>query len=317
MLCPFLREARVNFCHEAPAAKALPLEVIDAASSRCDGPEHVTCPHARGTAPAAAPASRCPSLVETRVQYCAAVSAPKFIPSLDLLPSRCRSEAHRHCALFLDRAGASAPAPTATAPHRAVGLVEVVDGIEMPLQLGYTANHLWADRGADGSCTVGADGFLVRVIGHADRITFVSSWPGAQSFAVLSIAGLELALAFPFPLDRIVINYALRVEPDRLSTDPYGAGWLFEGSWSGETDAQADPSRRLVRGRDAVAWMHREVERLSLLVHEGIGARGDHAFPAAADGGIFAAGVARALRREDVLHLFSEFFSVSPASWSV
>jgi len=314
VLCPFLREARVNCCREAPAARALPLEAIHAASSRCNGPDYLSCPHARDLVPSATPAGRCPSLVENQVQYCAAVSAPKFIPTIAMLPSRCLSEAHRHCALFLDRSGGQAAAIAAPASQRGARPAVLVEGIEVPLELGYTTNHLWADRGADGSCTIGADGFLARVIGRADRVTFVASWPGVQSFAVLSIAGLELPLAFPYRLDRIVINYVLRVEPDRLTSDPYGAGWLLEGYWSGEPDARLDSPRRVVRGGDAVAWMHREVERLSLLVHDQLGVRGGNGLATAADGGMFAAGVARVLRREDVLHLFSEFFSAPTAS---
>ena len=183
----------------------------------------------------------------------------------------------------------------------------------MPLDLGYTANHLWVDRGSDGSCTVGVDALLVRVIGGADRVTFVSSWPGAQPFAVLSVAGLELPLAFPYPLDRSVINYALRVEPARLADDPYGSGWLFEGHWNG--DAGRSSARPLVSGRGAVAWMRREVERISALVHEQIGARAVDGLRAAADGGVFVAGVARVLRREDALRLLSGLFPVPPSTW--
>jgi hypothetical protein len=312
MCCPFLRDATVNYCREAPAAKALPLEAIHAADSRCNGPEHVSCPYAGGGERGAV-AGRCPSLAERQVQYCLAVSAPKFIPALALLPSRCGTEAYRHCALFLERTGAQIAAagcdPRAAAPPCAF-----VEGLAVPLELGYTANHLWVDRGADGSCTVGVDALLVRVIGGADRVTFVSSWPGAQPFAVLSVAGLELPLAFPYPLEHSVINYTLRVEPERLADDPFGSGWLFEGYWDGDAGRSSAPP--LVSGSRAVAWMRREVERLSNLVHEQIGTRVVDGLRAAADGGVFVAGVARALRREDALHLFSGFFPVPPASWS-
>jgi glycine cleavage system H protein len=309
MCCPFLRESTVNFCQEAPAAKALPLELIHAASSRCNGPEHSSCPHAVGRERATT-AGRCPSLAERKVQCCVAASAPKLIPALAMLPSRCGTDGYRHCALYLDRSGARAAATAARGAARPDGCV---DGIALPLELGYTANHLWVDRGADGSCTIGVDAFLVRVIGRADRVTFVASWPGEQPFAVLSVAGLELPLAFPYQLERSVINYALRVEPERLADDPYGSGWLFEGRWEGEVDTDPASARRLVSGSDAVAWMRHEVERLSTLIHEQMGVRAEHGLRAAADGGTFVTGVARALRREDALHLFSGFFPVPPA----
>ena len=315
MCCPFLRDATVNFCHEAPAAKALPLEAIHAPSSRCNRPEHVTCPHAAGRLTSAA-TTRCPSLVERQVQYCTAVSAPKLIPSHAILPNRCGTDAYRHCALYLDRSGAGAAAVMASAACPAGRPAASVEGITVPLELGYTANHLWVDRGDDGSCTIGVDAFLVRVIGNADRVTFVSSWQGVQPFAVLSVAGLELPLAFPYQLDPFVINYALRVEPERLANDPYGSGWLFEGRWTGPADVEPASTRRLVTGSGALAWMRHEVERLSTLIHEQAGARSVRGVHTATDGGIFVAGVARALRREDALHLFSGFFPIPPANWS-
>jgi glycine cleavage system H lipoate-binding protein len=310
VLCPFLRDATVTFCRQAPAAKALPLEAIDQASSRCNGPDHASCPYAPKEA--GDKAGRCPALEERQVRYCVAASTAKPVPALTMLPSRCSTDAYRHCALYLDRAGAR-PAGAAHGTERPAA---DVDGIEVPLELAYCANHLWADRGTDGSCTIGVDAFLVRAIGSADRVTFVSTWPGTQPFAVLSVAGLELPLAFPYPLERTVINYALRVEPKRLATDPYGAGWLFEGRWVGDVAPEPTSPGRLVRGAAAVFWMRREVERLSVLVHDLIGERAVNGMLAAADGGTFAAGVARALRREDALHLFSGFFPVPPVIWS-
>jgi glycine cleavage system H lipoate-binding protein len=312
MCCPFLREATVNFCREAPNAKALPREAIHAESSRCNGPEHVECPYAAG-GDRGDRAGCCPSFAERRVQYCTAVSAPKLIPALAMLPSRCGTDAYRHCALYLDRTCARGEAPSAG--RGSTRAATDVDGIAVPLALGYTPNHLWVDRGDDGSCTVGVDDFLVRVIGRADRVTFVSSRQDEQPFAVLSVADSELPLAFPHRLAGLMINYALRVEPDRLADDPYGSGWLFEGRWSGEDAGEAVAAGRLRRGGDAVAWMRREVDRLSALVHEHIGARTANGTRVAADGGTFAAGVARAMRREDALRLFSGFFPVPPASW--
>jgi glycine cleavage system H lipoate-binding protein len=301
VLCPFLRDATVTFCRQAPAAKALPLEAIDQASSPCNGPGHASCRYAPKEA--GGDAGRCPALAERQVRYCLAASTAKPVPALTMLPSRCTTDAYRHCALYLDRAGAR-PAGGARGTARPSA---DVDGIEVPLELAYCANHLWVDRGADGSCTIGVDAFLVRAIGAADRVTFVSTLPGAQPFAVLSVAGLDVPLAFPYPIERTVVNYALRVEPERLATDPYGSGWLFEGYWAGGPDREPTSPGRLVHGAAAVFWMRREVERFSVLVHDLMGEQAVNGMLAAADGGTFAAGAARALRREDALHLLSGF----------
>jgi glycine cleavage system H lipoate-binding protein len=311
MRCLFLREETVMSCREAPA-KALPLAAVDPAGSRCHRPDHVTCPY---TTDRGQPAStRCPSLIEQQVQYCAAASPPSLIPAAEMLPSRCRTHAHCHCALFLERAGTCSTA-LGPGPRASCGPVQTVDGIAVPLDRDFTANHLWADRGTDGSCTVGVDAFLVRVVGRVDRVTFASPRAGAQPFAVLSVAGIDLPLVFPYQLDRVAINYSLRVAPQRLTEDPYGAGWLFEGYWPAAVEAQADAGRRLVRGQDAVRWMQDELERLSVVIHEQIGSRREDGLRLAADGGTFAVGVANALRREDALQLFSDFFPVANQRW--
>ena len=184
VFCPFLRDATVTFCRQAPAAKALPLEAIDQASSRCNGPDHARCPYAPQE-PGGATGGRCPALEERQVRSCVVAAAARPVPALTTLPSRCSTDAYRHCSLYLERAAASA---AVAAPRGVARPTADVDGIEVPLTLAYTANHLWVDRGDDGSCTVGVDAFLVRTIGTADRVTFVSTWPGARPFAVLSVA---------------------------------------------------------------------------------------------------------------------------------
>jgi glycine cleavage system H lipoate-binding protein len=312
MSCPFLKEATVRFCQSAPFAKALPRASIAAGDDRCTRPDHATCPYAVAQVPVAPAGAACPSLAERRVQYCAAVSLPRFIPNASVLPSRCSTDAYRHCAVYLEWVGQRPGVSARPCPRRAEEAVETVDGITVPLDLAYAPNHLWLERGADGTGTIGVDGFLLRVIGHADRVTFVPSRPGVRPFVVLSVGGVELPLAFPLLVERTGINYSLRSGPGRLSDDPYGSGWLFEGYLRDDVVAAGDPTRPLVSGRDAVTWMQREVDRLSGRMHDELSRSEDHGLRAAADGGTFAGGLARTLRREDALRLFAEFFPVPP-----
>jgi glycine cleavage system H lipoate-binding protein len=314
MGCPFLREETVRLCERAPAARPLPREAIDAAGDRCSRWDHVSCPYAADRGSEKPASTACPSLILRQVQFCAAVSARTFIPSAAVLPSRCSTDLYRHCESYLERRGPRAAAPAPAVTRGAGGGVATVDGIAVPLDLDYTPNHLWREVGADGTCVIGVDGFLARVIGKADSVTFVPTRPGAQSFAVLTVAGVELPLAFPRVLERVVINYSLHGDPDRLACDPYGSGWLFEGYRSDGLGAGDHPEDRLVRGRDAAAWMRREVERLSAKVHDAIGRPGTRGERVAADGGTFASGLARTLRREEALHLFSEFFPMPSSS---
>lgn len=310
MGCPFLKEATVRFCQSAPFAKALPQGSIDAGGDRCIRPEHAACPYAVAKASMEPAGATCPSLAERRVEFCAAVSSPKFIPNASVLPSRCSTEAYRHCGVYLEWTRRRPVSSPRSDSQRARADVATVDGIPVPLDLAYAPNHLWLERGADGTCTIGPDGFLVRVIGHADGVTFVPSRPGVRPFVVLSVTGVELPLAFPLLVERTGINYSLRAEPQRLSDDPYGSGWLFDGVLRAHAAATDELTRPFVTGGDAVRWMRCEVDRLSAQLHAQLGRSEEHGLRAAADGGTFASGIARTLHREDALRLFAEFFPV-------
>jgi hypothetical protein len=92
------------------------------------------------------------------------------------------------------------------------------------------------------------------------------------------------------------VNSRLRSDPARLTADPYGAGWLFEG-WEVPGRTRAG----LVSGPQAEAWQAQERERLAHEIHE------THA--PGCDGGAPVHGVAQLLSREHLVCLFQHFFS--------
>jgi hypothetical protein len=94
-------------------------------------------------------------------------------------------------------------------------------------------------------------------------------------------------------------NLYLRADPARLASEPYSAGWLFEGKAAPETTAN------LLQGADARRWMDGEQHRMNEFLQEGT--------QLAADGGLFIPGVASLLEREQLLALFHEFFSLTPS----
>ena len=109
-------------------------------------------------------------------------------------------------------------------------------------------------------------------------------------------------MSFPNPLIIAKVNSRLRSDPARLTIDPYGAGWLFEGyEIPGRTRAG------LVSGKQATAWQREERGRLTRHIHD-VQAPG-------ADGGVPVRGVAQLLSRPDLVCLFQHFFS--KYSWSV
>jgi len=222
------------------------------------------------------PHDRCPHLEEIRVQYCGVSPVTKLVPFSDSQLSNCTSNTYRYCDsyLLLER-------PHATTP---------------PAHLLYTSNHFWLDAEESGLCHIGIDGFLADVAGNVDGITFVTARGTHCPSLALTVHGVEWPMSFPNPLMIQKVNSRVRSDPARLTADPYGAGWLFEG-WElpGRTRAG------LVSGQQAAAWQAEERQRLSDEIHT------THA--PGADGGSPVRGVAQLLSRQHLVCLFQHFFS--------
>ena len=92
------------------------------------------------------------------------------------------------------------------------------------------------------------------------------------------------------------VNSRLRSDPARVTADPYGAGWLFEGYEVPERTRTG-----LVSGKQAEAWQAEERTRLEREIHD------THA--PGCDGGSPVRGVAQLLPRQHVVCLFQHFFS--------
>ena len=122
----------------------------------------------------------------------------------------------------------------------------------------YTPNHFWLDAEESGLCHIGIDGFLADVAGHVDGVTFVTARGTHCPALALTIHGVEWPMSFPNPLMIQKVNSRLRSDPARLTADPYGAGWLFEG-WEVPGRTRAG----LVLRPQAAAWQTEERERLT------------------------------------------------------
>ena len=218
------------------------------------------------------------------MQYCGAAPVAKFVPYSESLLSRCGSDSHRYCELYLSMARPDAPADA--------------EGVSAPEWLSYAANHMWLDVTEDGVCHAGIDGFLSRALGKIDRISYVWTKGLHRPAAVLTVDGCDLQIVFPNEMLLVNCNLYLRTDPSRLSTEPYAGGWLFEGEPLPET------ARNLIPGPQTREWMEREERRMSEFLQQHTAAG-----PLAADGGLFVEGAARHLDREGRLALFHEFFS--------
>lgn len=279
MACPFLREGRARYCHAAPVRKLILDGPGASEGGRCTSVRYLDCELAdkRG-----ARHERCPHLEEIRVQYCGVSAIPKLVPFSESQLSSCTSENYRYCDSYLHLAQ-----PHATKP---------------PANLLYSSNHFWLDAEESGLCHIGVDGFVADVAGNVDGITFVTAHGTHCPALALTIHGVEWPMSFPNPVMIQKVNSRLRSDPSRLTADPYGAGWLFEG-WEVPGRTRAG----LISGQQATAWQEEQRERLTEEIHD------KHA--AGCDGGAPVRGVAQFLSRPDLVCLFQHFFS--KADWTV
>jgi len=288
MTCPFLKEAQVKYCRTSSVRKLIPLAQAGRAEELCSSEKYPACAVFRRQPDATGFAAfgTCPFLHESLMQYCGAAPVAKFVPFSESLLSRCGNGGHRYCELYLQMSHPLRPP-------------ETVDGIPMPAELAYSANHLWVDAAGDGACHVGIDAFLGRVLGRVERIVFVWQKGRHRPTAVVTAGGVDHEIVLPFPMALTDCNLYLRANPERLTGEPYTRGWLFAGV--------PDPGAAdgLLRGERAQHWMEGEVRR----IHEFLQQLPSPAGPTAADGGMFTAGLARSLEHEQMFALFQEFFS--------
>ena len=279
MPCPFLREGRARYCHAAPVRKLILDGPGASDGGRCASPRYVECELAANSK---TQRERCPHLEDIRVQFCSVSPIPKLVPFSDSELSNCTSNTYRYCDSYLHLAQPHATTPAST--------------------LLYSQNHFWLDAEQSGLCHIGVDNFVADIAGSVEGVTFVSSHGTHCPALALTVHGVEWPMSFPNPVMIQRVNSRVRSDPARLTADPYGAGWLFEG-WEVPGRSRAG----LICGPQAAAWQEQEREHLAREIHE--------AHAPGCDGGAPVRGVAQFLERPDLVRLFQHFFSRT--DWSV
>ncbi len=273
MACPLLREGKARYCHAAPVRKLILSGPGATNGGLCDSPQYRSCELAAKDAEAL---DRCPGLEEIRVQYCGVSPVPQFIPFSDSQLSGCTSDNYRYCDSYLHLSQ-----PHVTKP---------------PATLLYSPNHFWLDAEESGLCHIGVDAFVADIAGQVDGVTFVTARGTHCPALALTINGVEWPMSFPNPMMIQRVNGRLRSDPARLTLDPYGTGWLFEG-W----EVPGRTRTGLLRSPQADLWQANERERLNQEIHD------RHA--PGCDGGTPVKGVAQLLERQHLVCLFQHFFS--------
>ncbi|MFA6455304.1 MAG: hypothetical protein WCW40_00680 [Bacteroidota bacterium] len=307
MRCPFLREAQVKFCRASAYKKMIVRLAEQPEHERCSSSEYVNCPAAKQHMEDRPSIDHCPFLHESLVQYCTAAAVTKYIPYTESVLSQCGTDSHKYCELYLTLAQPSEPILTDNAAA-VNGSVQAVDDVKIPSNLYFSPNHMWMEVGTDGVCHIGVDAFLTKVLGSVDQITFLTTKGSHHPAVSFSVGGADLQFVFPLPMNITRANTYLRTNPDKIFSDPYKIGWLFEATDERMKD-QGDGYEGLISGADVTPWMKQEMDRMSTLAHR-IAAQPDmRGAILMADGGIFQTGLAHRIIREELLKLYNDFFS--------
>ena len=314
MRCPFLREAQVKYCRASAFRKMIVRTTDSSDQERCSSPDYVSCPSVKQHHEEHPAQSHCPFLQESLVQYCAAAPVTKFIPYTDGPASRCMNERHRYCELYMDLA--TPEASDEDEPDHHDPQASRADGLRVPASLAYSPNHMWLDMTDDGCCHVGLDAFATRVLGPVERLSFLTAKGLQRPTAVLTVRGVDLQMVFPRQINITGVNSQLRSHPERLGTEPYSFGWLFEGEEprSMSDVPSGDIRSGLIAGKNAAAWMKQEEDRMTSFVHDEIAQSGPDGERVMMDGGSFSSDLMVHLNHDQIHALYNEFFSPY-ASW--
>lgn len=255
MRCVFLREEQVKSCRAVPFRRPLSRSALRGTQERCSTPEHRGCPVAPPSCQAHPVPAHCPFLQESLVQFCAAAAVPTYVPWSESPDLRCGHDGHRFCEVYLGVAGTAGRGPAQAPGGAPEARIFEVEGLPMPAWLHYAPNHLWLDLGDDDLVHIGVDAFLARQVEPAERLRFLTVKGLVRPTVFLSGRGADRTLAFARRLQLVAANTHLRASPGRLTADPYGAGWLFEGRAAAHEPLLAG----LLHGEAARAWMADEV----------------------------------------------------------
>lgn len=303
MRCPFLREAQVKFCRASAHRKMIVRLSEQPANERCSSPDYVNCPAAKQHAEERPSVDHCPFLHESLVQYCTAAPVTKYIPYTESVLSQCGTDSHSYCDLYLALAQ-----PGECGVEAAAGCAANSSSIKAPKELYFAPNHMWLELAADGTCHIGLDAFITGVLGAPEHLTFISGIGTHRPAVSISIHGVDLQLVFPKPLTITRANTYLRTNPSKMVNDPYKSGWLFEATMD-RSAQRSTLTEGLITGDAISPWMQNEMDRMSRFAHHAA-ARPDHKGQVMmADGGSYGLGFAQYLSREELLKLYTQFYS--------
>jgi glycine cleavage system H protein len=116
---------------------------------------------------------------------------------------------------------------------------------DLPEDLQYSVNHTWIEVQSDGSMRVGITDFAQEQLGD---VVFVELPEVGRTYAADEECGLVESVKSasdiycPVSGEIMAVNEDIEDNPEKINTDPYGDGWLFQimPKDDSETDALID-----------------------------------------------------------------------------
>ncbi len=144
------------------------------------------------------------------------------------------------------------------------------------------AGHSWVRITSDGRLRIGIDDFLAEAIGSVESVEVPPSGKAVkrgEPLAKLRVRGRTLALPSPVTGTVTTANDRTQRDPDWVTRDPYGSGWLVT-LWTRDHHAAIEPLRI---GAAATHFLREELHRFAdFLTPQRAAAR----VPVLADGGL-------------------------------
>jgi glycine cleavage system H lipoate-binding protein len=199
---------------------------------------------------------------------------------------------HREKYRFAVAEPTPSPAAAAAAP--------VVAGVTLPEGLCYHPGHAWAFDAGNGRIRVGLDEFAASLLGRIEKLEVPQRgrWfrQGEKGWTIQTEHGDAPMLA-PAEGEIVAVNEKALQNPETISRDPYGAGWLLE-IFSPDTQVSF---RNLLTGAFARRWMEESVAELRQALAPGLPAT-------ALDGGRISPRVGTELPAERWREITKQFF---------
>ena len=162
-----------------------------------------------------------------------------------------------------------------------------VAGVEIPLDRFYHRGHSWVRPEADGTVTIGLDGFASAVFGEPDAVSLPKTGERIQ------MNGTAWEMTKSTHEARVLSP----IDGEVVETGPEGGEWYLRV----RPDTDLCANRQLLAGGEVVPWLTREFERLQVALSGSAG-------PALADGGAIAENLADSCSKVEWDHACSALF---------